>query len=150
MIPDGSTPWNLGFYEYMKNFAFYVVHNQEYLIENPKIVIMNGIDKVLAKQTLKTSEWFANQLAVKLKKYAFNVIDVQNFTQPISWTTLYVISTGEVSHTIQTLKNFVPILTVVKSGFGSWFDQLSGVDLVLVLGNDYLSSLAMHPFNYDK
>jgi hypothetical protein len=61
-----------------------VAHNQEYLIENQKIIMLNGIDKNVAKATIKKSEGFANQLAVKLKKYAFNIIDVKNYTQTLS------------------------------------------------------------------
>jgi hypothetical protein len=33
-----------------------VAHNQEYLIENQKIEILNGIDKNYAKKTIKKSE----------------------------------------------------------------------------------------------
>ncbi|MEI7558033.1 MAG: hypothetical protein WCJ45_04320 [bacterium] len=61
-----------------------MAHNQEYLIEDNKITLLNGIDKKFAKSTLKKSEGFANQLAIKLRKYAFDVIDVENFSQPIS------------------------------------------------------------------
>lgn len=150
MIPDGASPWNVWFYDYTQNFVFYVAHNQEYLIENPKIVVMNWVDKTFAKQTFGKSEWFANQLAVKLKKYAFNIVDVSNFSQPISWTAIYILSTGDVSKTIETLKNFVPVTDIVENGLGSWFDQLSGVDLVLVLGNDYIPHLANNPFSYYK
>lgn len=56
IIPDGGTPGQVGYYEYTKNFAFYVAHNQEYLIENQKIAILNGIDKNYAKATIKKSE----------------------------------------------------------------------------------------------
>jgi len=45
---------------------------------------MNGIDKTVAKQTVKKSDGFANDIAVKLKKYAFDVVDVRNFSQVIS------------------------------------------------------------------
>lgn len=81
----------MGYYEYTKNFAFYVAHNQEYLIENQKIEILNGIDKAYAKSVAKKSDGFANQLAVKLKKYAFNITTVQNFSQTLSGTTVYVL-----------------------------------------------------------
>jgi hypothetical protein len=54
------------------------------LIENQKIEILNGIDKNYAKATIKKSDGFANQLAVKLKKYAFNITTVQNFSQILS------------------------------------------------------------------
>lgn len=150
MIPDGSTPANVWFYDYTQKFASYVIHHQGYLIEHPKIAILNGIDKKFAKQTLRISDGFANQLAVKLKKYAFDISNVQNFTQPISWTTLYVVSTWKVDQTIKMLQTFVPIFHVEKDT--SMVDPalLSWYDLVLVLGNDYIPYLTTNPFSYYK
>jgi hypothetical protein len=49
MIPVGPSS-DPSFYNYTKKFAFYVLHNQEYLIEDANIVIQNGIDKKYAKQ----------------------------------------------------------------------------------------------------
>jgi hypothetical protein len=111
---------------------------------------MNGIDKTFAKQNLKKSEGFANQLAVKLKKYAFNIVDTQNFVQPISGTTLYILSTGEVKNTIQSLKDFVPNVQVLEQKDQIGFEDLTGIDIVLVLGNEYITSLVQQPFNYYK
>ena len=150
IIPDGATPGSVSFYDYTQKFSSYVVHNQPYQIENAKIIIMNGIDKAFAKQTVKKSEGFANQLAVKLKKYAFNIVDTQNFVQPISGTTLYVLSTGETKNTIQSLKDFVPNIQVLPQAGQIGFEDLTGIDLVLVLGNEYVASLAQQPFNYYK
>jgi len=150
MIPDGGTPGNVSFYEYTQKFGSYVAHNQSYQIENPRIMIMNWIDKTFAKKTLKKADGFANQLAVKLKKYAFNIIDTQNFIQPISGTTLYVLSTGQVNHTIESLQDFVPNIQVFQQKDQVGFEDLTGIDLVLVLGNDYISSLVQQPFNYYK
>jgi hypothetical protein len=93
MIPIGASPTALSSYEYTKLFAQYVLHNQDYLVEGNKIAILNGIDKAYAKQVYRRSEGFANQLAVKLVKYAFTISDVQNLGQTMSGTTLYVIST---------------------------------------------------------
>ncbi len=91
IIPDGGTPGQVSFYDYTKQFAFYVIHNQEYLIEHQSIVILNGIDKNYAKSVMKKSDGFANQIAVKLKKYAFNVLTVQNFSHILSGTTIFVL-----------------------------------------------------------
>jgi hypothetical protein len=114
MIPDGGTAGAVSFYTYTQKFGSYVAHHQSYQIENAKTIIMNGIDKNYAKQILRKYDGFANQLAVKLKKYAFNIIDTQNFIQPISGTTLYVLSTGETKNTIQALKDFVPNIQVLQ------------------------------------
>jgi hypothetical protein len=79
IVPIGATAQQVGFYDYTKRFAFFVAHNQEYLIENNTIAILNGIDKNYARTTIKKSDGFAMQLAVKLKKFAFNIVDVKNF-----------------------------------------------------------------------
>jgi len=150
MIPDGSAAGKVDFYDYTKNFASYVIHNQKYLVEWAKISIMNGIDKTVAKQTVKKSDGFANDIAVKLKKYAFDVVDVRNFSQVISWTTAYILTTGNVDETIKTMKTFFPILNVEKDPGTLGFETLTGVDLVVVLGNDYLATLVANPFNYYK
>lgn len=73
---------------------------------------MNGIDKTVAKQKLRKSEGFANQMAVKLRKFAFDVVDIRNFDQPISGTTVYVLTTGDVDQTIKTLQKFLPITNI--------------------------------------
>ncbi len=149
LIPDGWIPNQISFYEYTKNFWFIVAHNQEYLIENPQIEILNGIDKVFAKQTVHKSDWFANQMAVKLRKYAFEVPTVGNFYQSLTGTTIFVLGTGNYNHTIKTLKYFIDIKEVItEAPVLQW--QYTGIDLLLVLGNDYISKLATTPFNYYK
>lgn len=150
MIPDWGAPGKVWFYEYTKNFVSYVAHRQTYLVEGAKIGIMNGIDKKIARQTVGKSEGFANQLAVKLRKYAFDVVDVKNFSQPISGTTLYILSSGDVKNTIETLKTFISIETIEETPSVAWFESFSGVDIVLVLGNSYLQTLIQNPFNYYK
>jgi len=148
MIPDGWEATNVSFYDYTKNFAFFVAHNQEYLIENQKIEILNGIDKNFAKATLRKSEWFANQLAVKLKKYAFNITTVQNFSQILSWTTVYILGTWDYQYTVKTLKNFINIDEVVTTPDPLLIQQYTGVDMLLVMGNSYITQLTTRPFSY--
>jgi hypothetical protein len=150
IIPDGGTPWDVSYYEYTKNFAFYVAHNQEYLIENQNIQILNGIDKKYAKATLRTSEWFASKLWIKLRKYAFNISAVQNFSQILSWTTVYVLWTGDYQYTVKTLKNFVNINNVITDPDPLLVQQYTGIDMLLVLGNNYIDQLVNKPFNYYK
>lgn len=150
MIPDGGTPGKVGFYDYTQNFANYVAHNQKYLIEWVKISIQNGIDKVIAKQMVWKADGFANKIAVKLKKYAFDIVDVRNFTQPISGTVAYILTTGNVDETIKTMKTFFPIASIEKDPGTLGFETLTGVDLVVVVGNDYLTTLVNQPFNYYK
>ena len=150
IIPDGGTPGDVWFYEYTKNFAFYVAHNQEYLIENQKIEILNGIDKNYAKKILKKSESFASQLWIKLRKYALNITTVQNFSQTLTWTTIYVLGTWEYKNTVKILKNFINIDEVITTPDPLLVQQYTGVDMLLVLGNSYIDQLAIKPFSYYK
>lgn len=150
IIPDGGTPWVVWFYDYTKNFAFYVAHNQEYLIENQKIAILNGIDKNYAKKIIKKADGFANKIAVKLKKYAFTITTVQNFSQILTGTTAYILGTWEYVDTIKTLKNFIAIDMVVTTPDPILAQQYTGVDMLLVLGNSYIDQLVNKPFSYYK
>ncbi len=150
VIPDWWASTDVSFYDYTKNFAFFVAHNQEYLIEKQKIEILNGIDKKYAKTVIKKSNSFANQLAVKLKKYAFNIINVKNFSQTLSWTTVYILGSWDYQDTVKMLKNFINIDEVVTTPDPLLIQQYTGVDMLLVMGNDYVNQLAVSPFNSYK
>lgn len=148
MIPDGATVSNVNFYDYIRNFVFFVSHKQEYLSEKAKIWIFNWIDKEYAKQVLRKSEWFANQIAVKLKKYAFDIKQVENFVNPIPETSVYILWTWDYKETIDTLKYFMNIKNIFHD---TWFQyQYTWLDMMLVLWNDYVDQLVQKPFNYNK
>ena len=157
ILPIWADNVNPTYYNYTQNFAYYVAHNQDYLIENANIILRNGVDKTYTKQIGMKLDSYATQLAVKLKKYAFSIQDVKNAPQPSTWTIVYVLWTGEIKATIERLKTFLPIDQVVdmtKNGTGSDFSdalyqqQLSGVDLVLDIGNSYLNTLQTKTFDY--
>lgn len=153
MIPIWASPSSLDFYEYTRKFAFYITHNQEYLIEKAKIVIQNWIDKNYAKQIKKKTDWYANQIAVKLRKFAFSVIDVENAKENLTGTTVYILWTWSYDKTIDTLKYFMPIDNVVKyEDIGSWqiITTNTWADLVVVLWNSYLDSFVSSEFSYYK
>ncbi len=150
IIPDGWVSTEVWFYKYTQKFGFFVTHNQWYLIENQKIQVLNAIDKNYAKATLRKSEWFANMLAVKLKKYAFNVFGVQNFGQSLSWTTVYVLGSWDYKETVKTLKNFINIDEVISTPDPLLAQQYSWADILLVLGNSYINQLVSKPFSYYK
>jgi LCP family protein required for cell wall assembly len=113
MIPVGPNN-SASFYDYTKKFAFYVLHNQNYLIEDANIVIQNGIDKKYAKQIKRKPDGHANAIASKLKKYAFKVINVENTKQVLTGTTIFIVGTGEYQKTIETLRGFITIDDVVQ------------------------------------
>lgn len=159
ILPVGADHVNTSNYEYIKNFAFYVMHNQEYLIENPQIMIWNGIDKQYAKQQKVKTDGHANQIAVKLKKYAFTVLGTKNAPSPYLQTELYILGTGEYDNTITMLKSFVAIDKVIPFSERSpeepfigpeeiYQEQWSWTELLLILGNNYIDRIKDKKFDY--
>ncbi|MDD3263101.1 MAG: LCP family protein [Candidatus Absconditabacteria bacterium] len=161
MLPVGSDKTNPSNYSYINNFTFYVMHNQEYLIENPQITIRNGIDKQYARQQKVKTDGHANQVAVKLKKYAFNVPSTKNAPSPYLQTELYILGTGEYDNTIHMIKSFLAIDKIIDINEKTLEDtfigpeeviqeQLSGTELLLILGNSYIDRVKGKRFDYYK
>lgn len=147
MIPMWASIGNLEFYDYLKNFAFFVAYNQEYLIENPKIIVQNGIDKTELKRLWKSTEGWATRVGVKLKKYGFNIVWAENAQAIHQETTVYISWTGSYDWTIKNLQPFIPTVRadrIFNSQILTWWD------MVIVIGNDYIQSLEGKSFNYEK
>jgi polyisoprenyl-teichoic acid--peptidoglycan teichoic acid transferase len=147
MVPNWSIPSNISFYDYIHRFTFFVAHNQWYLIENPKILIRNAIDKNYASQNWKSSVWWANKLAVKLKKYWFNLVWVDNYEQPITQTTV-ITYWDDYDKTIESLQFFLPINVVEKWKIMS--GQEISHDLEIIIWDDFISHIVQTPFSYEK
>lgn len=161
ILPVWADHLNPNQYEYINNFAFYVMHNQEYLVENPQIIIWNWIDKQYAKQQRVKTDGHANQVAVKLKKYAFNVPVTKNAPSPYLQTELYILGTWDYDNTINMLKSFVAIDRVIPFSEKSpeepfiwpeeiYQEQLSWTELLLILWNSYIDSVKGKRFDYYK
>jgi hypothetical protein len=152
MIPVWAEPSNVNFYDYTKKFAFYVMHNQEYLLEKAKIVIQNWIDKNYAKQQNKKTNGYANQIASKLRKFAFDIINVENAIQASSGTIVYFVGTGKYTETVDTLKYFLPIDKVVTNESLSWviITNTTWAEIVVVLWNSYVDYFDPNTFSYYK
>lgn len=159
ILPVWSDKTNPSNYDYINNFAFYVMHNQEYLIENPQITVWNGIDKQYARQKKVKTDGHANQVAVKLKKYAFNVPTTKNAPSPYLQTELYILWTGEYEHTIHMLKSFLTIDKVIDINEYSpeepflwpeeiFEEQLSWTQLLIILWNTYIDRVKWKRFDY--
>ena len=150
MIPNGATPGSISFYDYTKRFAFFVAHNNWYLIENPRIIIKNAIDKQFASQNRLSPTGRANKIAVKLKKYWFNLAGVENYSWAIEQTKVVTYGDQTYSKTVDTLQYFFPVNVVEK-----WEVQLLsweelGYDMELIIWNDFISHTANNPFSYEK
>lgn len=141
LLPVWATPSKIEHYDEMKNFAFYVVYNQKYLIENPSIKIINWIDKTIIKKTKNYNKKDVSKLAIKLKNYVFNIQELNNSKQIFPTTTLYKNWTWDYSETINLLKTFVDIDQILtwNNTMFTW-DKEIDTDLTLVIWNDYLNN----------
>lgn len=147
MVPNGSTPGNVSFYDYINNFSFFVTHNQWYLIENPRILIKNAIDKTYAYNNKKQPTWWANKIAVKMKKYWFNIASIDNWEEKLAQTK--VITYGDdYNETIEALQYFFPINNIETWQILSW-EELE-YDMELILWNDFIDYIVQTPFSYEK
>ena len=147
IVPMWAKPSNISFYDYIKNFSFFVTHNQSYLIENPRIVIKNAIDKTYAYNNKKRPTWRANKMAVKLKKYGFTINNTANAEEKLQQTKV-VVYWDDYDKTIETLQYFLPINNIEKGIINTW-EELEH-DMELILGNDFIDYIVKTPFNYEK
>jgi len=133
LLPQWATPGNINYYKHTKEFAFWVVHNQEFLLEDAPIKVLNGIDKNRAKSQWLPLEWAATRLAIDLKAQAFNIVDIKNHEPKIEKSVVYVQDLQAYDHTIDLLEIFVDIDEVREYGTWDLWEWIS-----LILGNDYL------------
>ncbi|HRX63543.1 MAG TPA: LCP family protein [Candidatus Absconditabacterales bacterium] len=147
MVPNGSTPSNVSFYDYIQNFTFFTTHNPGYLIENPRILIKNGINKQYAYNNGKSPTGWANKLAVKLKKYGFNIADIDNSDEKFLQTTVITYD-KKYNSTIETLQYFLPINQIERSSLMTG-EELE-YDMEIILGDDFIDYIIQSPFSYEK
>lgn len=166
LLPVGASVNSISYYEYIRNFSSFIVHNQGMLTEKANITINNGIDPNYALQQNKGKDWFANKLGIKLKKYGFNISNVNNADTYSSGTTITIKSTGNYEETLLALSKFINIDDVIldipeatqilNTGIESTMIEEveienveTKVDIIITLGNTYIDSLTL-PFNYYK
>jgi hypothetical protein len=147
VVPNGATPSSVSFYDYINNFSFFVTHNQWYLFENARILVKNWIDKTHAYNNKKQPTWWANKVAVKMKKYGFNVASIENSEQKISQTKV-IVYWDDYDETIGTLQYFFPINIIEKGILMTW--QELNYDMELILWNDFIDHIVQTPFSYEK
>ena len=92
----------------MKFFADLVTNHQDYLNEETPITVYNASDKTLS-DTLPHGDRIALKTAVKLNRYAFNVIQVTNALSVSTGTFIEIYGTGKYDNTINMLKKFITI-----------------------------------------
>lgn len=135
MLPDGATPSNISYYRKTQDFAFWVVHNQAFLMESAPIYVYNAIDTQKARNEWYNINGVAWWLAVDLKAKWFLIEDILNAEEPSDLTYIHVPWTWSYVDTIETLRAFVDFEEVIVSeDFATWW-------VSVVLWNDYLTKL---------
>lgn len=146
ILPMGASASRISFYDYIQDFANIVMHHQKSLIENARIKVKNAIDGKFARtNNLNPSGW-AGKVAVKLKKYWFNVQEVENADITLNTTTIILPGTWSVNYswTVESLRRFIPISDVVTS-----IDTGSTM-LEIVLGNDFITQVVHSGFDFNS
>ncbi len=149
LLPIGATASRLSYYNNIQQFAYYVIHQQPFLVEGARIVLWNGIDK---EQLLpwQNMNGVIGDIASDLVKYGFNVVWIGNNNIKSITSSVIKVGTGEYDVTADLLRDFAPVIydqtTAVSSLSGTLFSgsneidmNYSGADLIMVIGNDYLS-----------
>lgn len=147
MLPMDATPKDIQHYEDMQKFTQFITSHPQMIKEKTSISVVSAIDSQLAKDHRMGNTKFNDQLAVKLKRYWFNVIDSMIRADPMEYSTVSVNNIGDYTATIEALKTFIPDLRVEYNTWNiqSWRDEngnpitfVEGADITVILGNDYL------------
>jgi hypothetical protein len=107
---------------------------------------------------------FAGQLAVKLKRYGFNIVNTENTATPLTKSYISVNNVGEYDAVLQAIQTFLPITDIrydtgmVMTGLdenGNEITLFDGKEISIYLGEDYLlgsetlSGLVQKKFSYE-
>jgi LCP family protein required for cell wall assembly len=156
LLPIWAKAWRLSYYNNIQQFAYYVIHQQPFLVENARILLWNGIDK---EQLLpwQNMNGVIGDIASDLVKYGFQVVWIGNNNTKSITSSAIKVGTGEYDVTADLLRDFAPVIydqtRPVSSLSGTIFsgsneievwwsgDSLSWVDIIMVIGNDYLSKV---------
>ncbi len=132
LLQEWASENNIANYSSIHNFSFMFLHNQAYLIESAEILIKNWVERSKLIQEYWRSEPIANNLWIELKKYWFNVVDVENSDSEYEKTTIYISDEDSFSSTINLLKMFFSFDTVVDEDLDS--------DIEIILWESFISS----------
>ena len=148
LLPVQSTGGTIEAYAGTKFFAQIVSSNPAFLSEDAQITIYNASDKEGAK-LLPFGDGIASKTAAKMRRYAFDVQEVTNADLVSTGTFIEVYGTGTYDHTIEMMKQFVPIQQVI-----TYPDRINaqGVmktwEVYLYLGEDYVQNVGQKEFDF--
>lgn len=144
ILPMWATASNISNYTYLNDFFDLVSYSSEYLEENPNIIIKNGIERDYAYSNGYSNSGWANKFGIKLKKFGFNVTDVDNSDQTYLDTTIFLNWTGNLyTGTINALERLWIGDVMIVTGA-----DLQDADMEIMLWNSFVDSLVQSGFSY--
>ncbi|MDR2540365.1 MAG: hypothetical protein LBD11_00890 [Candidatus Peribacteria bacterium] len=129
-------------YKQMQDFTQFIISNPQFVKEKASIEILNGIDKTVARSKGMSTTPFAGQIAVKLKRYGFNITNTQNSEIPNSGSYLVIHGLNPLEATISAIQTFIPLTDIrydtgsILTGIdenGKEYNYFEGTDITLVL-----------------
>lgn len=149
LLPEWARAWRISYYNNIQQFTYYTIYQQPFLVEGARILLWNGID---SDQLLpgQNPNGVMGDLATKLVTYGFTVVWIGNNNIKSINSKTIKIGTGDYDVTADLLRDFAPVIydqaTVIETLSGTMFSgtrevpvEFTGVDLIMVIGNDYLS-----------
>ncbi len=112
MLPMNATANKVQHYEEMQAFTKFITQHPQMVKEKTSIEIVSAIDKEKAKEHRMGTTKFNDQLAVKLKRYGFNIIESIMRADPMEKSTISINNLGDYTATIDAIKTFVPDLQI--------------------------------------
>lgn len=126
LLQQWWSPTNVSYYKDIQDFAFFVLHNQKFLLEWPDIKILNWIDRDVLRRVYWRSEPVASNLAIKLKQFWFKIIQTDNSDEVFERTIIYVDDLNSYNKTIDLLRIFIEIDEV-----RIWHDMWAHMEIIL-------------------
>lgn len=148
LLPVGASIGKISYYDPIRAFSDLIAHHQGYLNENLPIRIHNATDKTYAKK-FSYREQIENKIASKLKKFWFNVIDIDKVETPSTWTIAIITGTGDYKETIKALEKFFPIEKIeINPATVDLSGNLLPNNMDIYIGNNFLDLFWKKPFNF--
>ena len=164
MLPMGATASSPQNYTRLQTFTDFLLSHPDFVHQKASIEILNGIDKALARSKGMSTTPFAGQLAVKLKRYGFNITNTENAETSFSGSYITVNGVGDYTATLEAIQFFLPItdiryttenILIGRDENGNEIAYTDGADISIYLGADYLlgsetlSGLVQQKFSFD-
>jgi LCP family protein required for cell wall assembly len=148
MLPIWATVNNVSYYINTQDFASWVAHRQEHLIENAQIALLNGINREVVQQRWWGMPSLANPIGVEMVGRGLQVLRTENAIIPHERTTMYVRGREEsYAATREAIAFFIDVLdtkyvyVIPETGERNdpqWAQLLGEETIAVVFGNDYL------------